>query len=421
MIDYLKKLTIKNAGFDIIDRGDCQLLSELIIEKIDETVSYNTLRRIFGLANYVKPNTSTLDTLARFNGYKNYVHFLKINPFKAYWSDKEKLYSLINEESQEIIKFVNTADFKNEHALDFMISLCRELIYLNKIEELEQVFLSNFFNNRVFSYSEIIHFGNSVGILFKTKQVFENKVLSNSNFIKFVYTIHVDYSSLNGYYGNWSRYVSENTTEIEVKSFSKAILQLINYLNEETVSFTDFDSVDTTAFHPILKGRLFSVKILSGSYNSYDVNSYFDKVKISNTSSELLDYFYEPMITAIMSRNFSLMGLIKKFISNQKFNIKFYYQEHHRQLFELMCLFHSYYLNNETINSDGLENNILESEFKYSYKEIIQLFIAIYNYHNDKNDSNMHLKKFEEISKKLNYPIFSKEYLINYFESTNIN
>ena len=51
MIDYLKKLTIKNAGFEIIDRGDCQLLSsELIIEKIDETVSYNTLRRIFGFS-----------------------------------------------------------------------------------------------------------------------------------------------------------------------------------------------------------------------------------------------------------------------------------------------------------------------------------------------------------------------------------
>ncbi|PHX61991.1 MAG: hypothetical protein CK517_02645 [Flavobacteriales bacterium] len=421
MIDYLKKLTIKNAGFDIIDRGDCQLLSELIIEKTDETVSYNTLRRMFGLASYVKPSKSTLDTLARFNGYKNYIHYLKINPFEAYWSDKEQLYSLINDESEEIIKFVNTAGFKNEHALDFMISLCRELIYLNKIEELEHVFQSNFFNNRDFSYSEIIHFGNSVGILFKTKQVFENKLLSNANFLKFVYTIHVDYSGLNGYYGTWCKYVSENTTDIQVKYFSQAILQLINYLNGKSVSYTDFDSVDTAAFHPILKGRLFSVKILSGDYNSYDVNKFFNSIKISNDSNNLLDYFYEPMITAIISRNFLLMGLIKKFLSNQKFNIKYYYQEHHRELYELMCLFHSYYLDKEFINKDEIENNILKSEFKYSYKEIIQLFIAVYNYHNDKNDSNTHFKKFEAISKKLNYPIFLKEYLINYFESTNIN
>ena len=192
-------------------------------------------------------------------------------------------------------------------------------------------------------------------------------------------------------------------------------------MNEKAVSYTDFDSVDTAAFHPILKGRLFSVKILSGAYNSYDVNKYFNSIKINNDSNKLLDYFYEPMITAIISRNFLLMGLIKKFISNQKFNIKYYYQEHHRELYELMCLFHSYYLDKEFIIKDEIENNILESEFKYSYKEIIQLLIAVYNYHNDKNDSNTHLKKFEAISKKLNYPIFSKEYLINYFESTNIN
>ena len=415
MIDYLKKLTIKNAGFDIIDRGDCQLLSELIIEKTDETVSYNTLRRMFGLASYVKPSKSTLDTLSRFNGYKNYIHYLKINPFEAYWSDKEKLYSLINGESDQIIKFVNTTGFKNEHALDFMISLCRELIYLNKIEELEQVFQTNFFNNRNFSYSEIIHFGNSVGILFKTKQVSEKIILSNANFIKFVYTIHVDYSCLNGYYGTWSKYVSENTTDIEVRCFSKAILQLVNYMNGKSVSYSNFVSVYTTNFHPILKGRLFSIKILSGDYNSDDVKRYFDNVKISNNSSELLDYFYEPMIIAIMSRNFLLMGLIKKFLSNQKLNIKYYYQEHHRELFELMCLFHSYYLDNEAINNIEIENTILESEFKYSYKEIIKLLIVVYNYHNDKKDSKSHLKKFEEISKMLNYSLFSKDYLVNYF------
>ena len=415
MIDYLKKLTVKNARFNIIDRGDCQLLSELIIERTDETISYNTLRRLFGLASYVKPSKRTLDTLARFNGYKNYIHYLKINPFEAYWSDKEQFYSLINEDSIEIINFVNKTGFKNEHALDFMISLCRELIYLNKIDELDQVFQTSFFYNRDFSYSEIIHFGNSVGILFRTKQVLENKLLSNANFLKFVYCIHVDYSNLNGYYGIWSKFVCESTTDIQVKCFSQAILQLISFMNGKSVSYSDFVSVDTTNFHPILKGRLFSVKILSGDYNSNDFKRYFDSLKFNNNYNELSDYFYELMIIAILSRNFLLMGSIKKFLSNIKFNIKYYYLEHHLKLYELMCLFHSNYLDDESLNTDKIENNILQSEFKYSYKEIIQLLIVVFNYHNDKNNSLVHLKKFEEISNKLNYPIFSKDYLINYF------
>jgi hypothetical protein len=94
----------------------------------------------FGLAPYVKPSKNTLDTLARFNGYKDYVHYLKINPYEAYWSDKEKLYGLLNEDSEEIIKFINKTNFKNEQALDFIISLCRELIYLNKVGVLDLLF-----------------------------------------------------------------------------------------------------------------------------------------------------------------------------------------------------------------------------------------------------------------------------------------
>lgn len=370
---------------------------------------------MFGLASYVKPSKRTLDTLARFNGYNNYIHYLKINPFEAYWSDKEKLYSLINEDPIEIIKFVNKTDFKNEHALDFMISLCRELIYLNKIDELDQVFRTNFFNNRDFSYSETIHFGNSVGILFKTKQVLKNKLLSNANFLKFVYCIHVDYSNLNGYYGKWSKHVNENTSDIQLKCFSQAILQLINFMNGESVSYSAFISIDTTEFHPILKGRLLSIKILSGEYNLNDVDMYFKSLKI-NKNNNLLDYFYEPMIIAILSGNFLLMGLVKKNLSNQKFNIKYYYQEHHLKLYKLMCLFYSNYLGDESLKIDKIENNILESEFKYSYKEIIQLLIEVFNFHNDKNNSLSHLKKFEEISNKLNWPIFSKDYLINYIK-----
>lgn len=421
MIDYLKKLTIKNAGFDIIDRGDCQMLSELIIEKTDETVSYNTLRRLFGLASQVKPSKSTLNTLARFNGYKNYIHYLKINPFKAYWSDKEKLYSLLQEDSESLLHFINSLDYKSEQALDFMISLCRELVYIDRQTLLEAVFNSNFFNKRHFTYSETLHFGNSLGMLFKTHKLSDDTLLLNANFLKYVYCIYVDYSNLNTYYGDCCLYVSTTTSDIQIKHFSLAVLELKKYLNGLPVSYTDFNLIDTTAFHPILKGRLFSVKILTGNYNFYDCNRYFDSIEISNDNDKILDYFYEPMITAIISRNFLLMGLIKKFISNQKFNIRSYYQEHHRELFELMCLFHCYYLDKEFIIKDEIENKILESEFKYSYKEIIQLLIVLFNYHNDKKNSKRNLKKFEEISKKLNYPIFSKEYLFNYFEKTTIN
>ena len=121
MIEALKKLTLKNAGFELKGRGDCEVLSHLILEKTDEFISYNTLRRLFGLVTYVKPSVSTLNTLARFNGYKSYVDFIKITPSIAYWSEKEKLYQRISTHQQKILEYIASNDFNNEYKLDFVV------------------------------------------------------------------------------------------------------------------------------------------------------------------------------------------------------------------------------------------------------------------------------------------------------------
>lgn len=414
MIDYLKKLTIKSAGFEIKDRGDCQLLSELILERTDELISYNTLRRLFGLVSFVKPNKNTLDVLARFNGYKDYLHFIKINPYEAYWCDKEKLYQILSDKPEEIIDFINQIDYKSEQALDFMISLCRELIYLNKLSVLDEVFNSPFFNDRIFSYSETLHFGNSIGILFKTNLLTTKKILLNQNFLKFVFTIYVDYSNLNGYYGEWCAYVCKNTKDIQLQYFSTALLELKKYLNGKSVTKSNFNLVDIKNFHPILIGRLFSVKLLSNDVENNEVNNFFEFIKKSD-NDKLLDYLYEPMLVALLSKNIIFMEKLINFVLNQKIKVTFYYHEHHMKLFSLVQVFYSKYL---LINSEAkitIENVIGTDDFKYSYKELLELLVIVFKFNNNGESNKSDYLKYIEISKKLNYPIFSDSYLVNYF------
>ena len=69
-----KKIEIR-LGQKVLNRGDCELLSNLILETIDIEISYNTIRRLFGLAGNVKANKKTLNTLAKFVGYKNFFVF----------------------------------------------------------------------------------------------------------------------------------------------------------------------------------------------------------------------------------------------------------------------------------------------------------------------------------------------------------
>ena len=58
-------------------RTDFDYLSEKILAKTHETVSSNTLMRLWGYRESVNARRSTLDILARFVGSEDYAHFLK--------------------------------------------------------------------------------------------------------------------------------------------------------------------------------------------------------------------------------------------------------------------------------------------------------------------------------------------------------
>ena len=58
-------------------RTDFDYLSEKILAKTHETVSANTLMRLWGYRESVNARRSTLDILARFVGSEDYAHFLK--------------------------------------------------------------------------------------------------------------------------------------------------------------------------------------------------------------------------------------------------------------------------------------------------------------------------------------------------------
>lgn len=414
MIEELKKLTIRNAGLKIENRGDCVLLSEIILEKTDEFISYNTLRRFFGLVTYVKPNQSTLNTIAKFNGYNNYAHYIKIAPNKAYWSEKEKLYSLINSNSDGIISYINSPIFKNEFELDFIISLCRELIYLNKEAILEEVFNSNYFNQNQFNYSEVLHFGNSVGELLKTNNKLGKKLLLNINFLNYVYCIYVDYSNLNGYYGEWSKFVFSKTNDIQLKCFAQAILELKNYLNNKKVSYSYFQSMDTSNFHPILQGRIYTIQLLSSGFNIEDLAKIIEKNSKNSDDSFLIDFSYEPITIAMLSKNFELMNAIINFLSNKKIIPKYYHEEHYN-LYKLMRLFYLSWKNKFENKKVNLKIEVSDLDFKYSYSEFIHLFVLILKYHNESVNKNI-LNEYTELLEKINVPFISKEYLLNYFE-----
>ncbi len=56
MIDKLKYQVEEKIGCKITNRGDCQLLSNAILDVVGVDISYNTIRRLYDLAPRTKPN-----------------------------------------------------------------------------------------------------------------------------------------------------------------------------------------------------------------------------------------------------------------------------------------------------------------------------------------------------------------------------
>jgi hypothetical protein len=411
MVNILKKKTELTAGFKINNRGDCELLSELILDKTSDTLSYNALRRFFGLASYMKPNKSTLNTLAKYNGYKGYPDFLLQNPYEYYWTIKEKLYDIINSDSKEVLDFIDDLNIKNKDSIDILISLCRELIHFKRFDVLNEVFKANIFNFNAFTYEEVLHFGNSVGILFRNVKNINEYLLLNINFLNFVYSIFVDYSYLSGYYGIWCEFVSKNSSDIQMRCFAFSILQLKNYIELKPVSFNDLSNIDYTDFHPILRGRIVSIKILC-EQNFDDLN--IENQIIDDSKKEITwDFLFEPIFLAILTKDFLFMRKIIHMIKKHKNPIQYHHLKH-KKLYELMVFFYENW-NQKNIISDEKMNKINSFRFEYSYQEIISIFKTILMYHTQKNKS-YHLNKYIEMTEKIRYPIFSKEYLLTYFD-----
>ncbi len=411
MQNILKRKTELTAGFKITNRGDCETLSELILEKTSNNLSYNVLRRFFGLSSYMKPNKATLDTLAKFNGYNNYTDFVLQNPYQNYWTIKDKLYSIINSDQKEILNFIGDLNIKNKDSIDILISLCRELIHFERFDVLNEVFKANIFNFNAFAYEEVLHFGNSVGILFRNVKNINEDLLLNINFLNFVYSIFVDYSNLFGYYGIWCEFVSKNASDIQMRCFAFSILQLKNYIELKPVSFNDLSNIDYTNFHPILRGRIVSIKILCEQ--NFDDLKIENQIKDDSKKEIIWDFLFEPIFLAILTKDFLFMRKIIHILKKQKSPQQFNHTKHQKK-YELMLFFYEKWKNKDFVLDEkiNLVNNLIA---EYSYQEMISIFKTIILYHTQKNKS-YHLNEYIEMTEKIGYPIFTKDYLLNYFD-----
>ena len=414
MIENLKKEIAKKIKREIKNRGDCVFLSNAIFEILDIEISYNTLRRFYNLLPSTKTSIKTFNTLAQFIGYKNYIDFTQNYKYKEKINITEIIYKTVSEnDSEEIINLVNKTKNNSEDFISMIIILIRELWHNENYNLINKIFRLKALNYNSFSYYEVLKLGNSIGLLIRKKSKIEPILLNNINFLECVFLIFVDYSSLNTYYGDSLKIIKKNNFKYDITLFSSALLEFRNFLNNKNVNKITFKASKTNHLHPILSGRLLSLKLLNA-----DSNKTLELLNTHHTSllikGNIISHYYELFTTSILQKKVEIMSFL---ITRISLKIKFYYQKTHLNSFYLMCLFY-YKLTGDIENETKFLKSFKLSDCRDSYKEFISLIHLIYLYNSTTTRVNQKKIKtrYLNLSKELNYSYFSEDFLLKYFD-----
>jgi len=372
---------------------------------VGHNLGYNTLRRFFGLDNHkVETRLSTLDIFSKYVGYNSYQHFTSDVNFSLKRNNKVKLYELLStKDPVKISLFIKQTFHLRDQYLEFIIDTARFFLASNDVLLLISVFNQLELETKELTFAEKLYVGNSIGIIFRSTRLYKYQLIKlfKSPFMNdIVFESFVDYSSLNGFYGQFIK--ERHLANPAQRYFKNALRVLHDYLNKkETVTPIDSD-INDTMIHPVLKGRLFSLPLYQ--HNSSIESIMSCKVHFSPA------FFYEIMVASIITSNFYHFNDINREFSKFLKLIDEYWLNY-------LCVYQIfqaafYYKNGNIIKTKELMSDINLDSFRLSYKSFLSFFYYLLDW--KVNSDNTSKTKAIHLSQKFNYSLFDKDFFENY-------
>ena len=408
----LRDITVEKIGFKIKSLKDSKRLSQIIAKENDIDISYNTIRRFFGIVKNVQASNFTLDTLSKFNGFDNYSDFMVNFKLKNKWSEEFEISKIIHKSmDDQLLKYIED---NLSHTRSFnlkLIQIIRELLLIGNFNLIRRIFELKKMNANNFNYDDKVLMGMSIGNLVSVvnvKNKMFNKLILNENFQDLIITIFVDYGSLRTYYSDIIKIIHKKGSRKDVRVFCEGILNLNMYLNKEK-SESFYILKEENDFHPILKSRIFSQYLLmEDSKIIMKLKDYYQKNLVNGLIP--IECLFEINFTTILTRNFEVMEWIIKKIKPDTDYTFFYKYEHYNNFLFMKLIYYTKINDHEKIAA--IDKNLIIKRFQ-SYEEIALLYHNICKYKWDKNKK--HLEEYLTIAKQVNPEFFTKKYFLNYF------
>jgi hypothetical protein len=412
MEEELKNITEEKIGFRIKTLKDSKRLSQIIAKENDVDISYNTIRRFFGVVKNVQASNFTLDTLSRFNSFENYSDFIVNHKLMYRWRQEFEISKIIHRgEDDKLLEYIDRSISQTKSFNLKLIQIIRELLLIGNFNLIRRVFELKKMNADNFNYDSKVLIGMSIGYLIsvvnKKNKAF-NELVLNENFQDLVITIFVDYGNLRSYYSEIIKIIHTKSSRKDVQVFCEGILNLNLFLNKKN-SQSFYILKEENDFHPILKSRIFAQYLLmEDSEIIIKLKNYYQK-HLENGFIPI-EYLFEINFTSILTRNFEVMKWIIEKIKPETDYTFFYKYEHYNNFIFMKLIYYTKMNDHEKIAA--IDKNLIIQRFK-SYEEMALLYpnICKFKWDNDKK----YFESYMKIAKKINPGFFTKKYFFDYF------
>lgn len=425
MIDELKSEIEKTFNKKIINRGDCEALAQDIYEINGVMLSYNTLRRLFGLAEYRKPRESSLNLLAHYCGYQSYEVFCRRFTEKNTWPSWEQLFVLLSQENTAaLIDFLITKKTQRDNFTVSLAICIRELIRKRDLPNLIRILREPAFQFSNLSYDDALQIGGVVGLGFRdfSDEELEFQLLLEPNFRDIVFKVFVDYGRLFGKYGNWINFLyKQKNLDNETILFVTCLKIWRQLLENESLSESSLALLPDLELnqHPILFGRIFGIKMLTTDAE-LERTTFIQKMqaRIKNEPHLISELLYEPRVQSLVFPTSTLGNWMKTFETlNIPVKLKYHFSHSAiQQVFQVGFLLKK----QQYVKANNHLLNINLSAIRHSYQEFIEVYSSFFQLEIAKKlhqqDVNQLQSIFHQKRQLVACPLFTDAYFENYFD-----
>ncbi|MEN8879581.1 MAG: hypothetical protein ABF311_05360, partial [Polaribacter sp.] len=282
-------IDIRNkSNINVVKVSDIKLLEEDIKFVTNTSVSFNTLRRLYGFLPKTSFSKKTLDTLSKYLGFNSYSGYLNNRNIYDNWYFKMKLLRIEKDNldfTESDLKSFYQSLYNNTNVV--LISDYIATLISNQNTNVLAPFFSGLEYDKILDSTKvkfaIITTHGFYKLDDKNKINLYKKLIHLNSFRYCIPLYNIDYSYLNGYYYQVLKLIKKlNHDKSEV-----LFVELMEYLKsfyskEKNVTKKIKLPAINTKFHPVLMSRYFGYLILNERILTTtlkkDINDYLNKI-----------------------------------------------------------------------------------------------------------------------------------------------